>query len=463
MGKYESRIRRLIMFDLEINIRSWTDHLRARGNFKETDIIELESHLNDEIEDLIETGLAEDEAFLISVKRLGNVNLISNEYSKVNSENLWKHLMVDSVDIEQKAQNRRNIILVIVFSLLAGTLAKMPEIFGLNINDPASSLIYLKNLSLFILPFISAFFIIKHKLNWKMTAAIMGVFCFTAIAINIYPSFDPKDTELLTGIHVPIFLWLVTGAAYMGNKWKESRSRMDFIRFTGESFIYGVLIFCGIMVLAVFTMMIFSAIQIDLSWFIRDYFFVYGSCAAAMITVYLVEAKKSMVENFAPILAKIFSPLFLMTMVAFLAVTIISGKSPFVEREFLIGFDLMLVLVLGLVLYVISSRGMNDKAGLFDYMNLALILAAVVIDGVALSAIVFRLSAYGITPNKLAALGENLILLVNLAGLAWMYIRYFAKKIDFHVLEKWQTSYLLVYVIWMAVVAFLFPVVFGFL
>jgi hypothetical protein len=96
-------------------------------------------------------------------------------------------------------------------------------------------------------------------------------------------------------------------------------------------------------------------------------------------------------------------------------------------------------------------------------MNLALILAAVVIDVVALSAIIFRLSAYGITPNKLAALGENLILLANLAGLAWMYVRYFTKKIDFHVLEKWQTSYLLVYVIWLAIVAFLFPVMFGFL
>lgn len=451
------------MFDLELNIRSWSDHLRARGNFKETDILELESHLQDEIDDLIRTGLAEDEAFLISVKRIGSLNLLSREYSKVNAENLWKHLLEDSIDTEEKTQNRRNIMLVILFSLLAGTLAKTPAIFGLNINDPAYSMFYLKNISLFVLPFIAAFFIIKHKLSWKMTAAIMGIFCFTAVAINLYPSFDPKDTELLTGIHVPILLWLVTGAAYMGSKWKESRSRMDFIRFTGESFIYCVLIFCGIMVLAMFTMMIFSAIQIDLGWFIGNYFFVYGGCAAAMVTVYLVEAKKSMVENFAPILAKIFSPLFLIAMVAFLAVTVVSGKSPFVEREFLIGFDLMLVLVLGLVLYVISSRGMHDKAGLFDYMNLALIIAAVVIDGVALSAIVFRLSAYGVTPNKLAALGENLILLVNLVGLAWMYLRYFAKKIDFYVLEKWQTSYLIVYVVWMSVVAFLFPVMFGFL
>lgn len=448
------------MFDLELNIRSWSDHLRARGNFKETDIIELENHLRDEMEDLIKTGLAEDEAFLISVKRLGNVSLISQEYSKVNSENLWKHLLADPIDSDSGYQNRRNIILVIIFSLLAGTLVKVPEIFGIHLNDPASQSFYFRNLALFILPFISAFFMIKNKLSWKIVASIMGIFCFTAIAINIYPYFNLKNTELLTDIHVPIFLWLITGVSYMGEKWRNSRSRMDFIRFTGESVIYGVLIFCGLMVLAMFTEMIFSAIQIDMGWFISNYLIVYGICAAAMITVYLVEFKKSVVENFAPILAKIFSPLFLITMCAFIVSMIVMGKSPFMEREFLIGFDLMLVLVLGLVLYVISARDIHDKANFYDFMNLALILTALVIDGIALSAILFRLSAFGITPNKVAALGENLILLVNLIGLAWLYICYFIKKIDFIKIEKWQTAYLYVYAVWMAVVAFLFPVVF---
>jgi hypothetical protein len=450
------------MFDLEINIRSWSDHLRARGNFKETDIIELENHLRDEIEDLTKAGLAPDEAFLISVKRLGNVNMISQEYSKVNSENLWKHLLIESVDPEAKVKNRRNIILVIIFSLLAGTLVKTPELFGHKLFDDETQLFYFKNLSLFILPFIAIFFIIKQKLYWKTASAIIGIYCTAAIVINIFPSLSPNDTELLTGIHLPILLWLVTGVAYLGKEWRNSRRRMDFVRFTGETVIYGGLIFCGIMVLGMFTLMIFSTIQIDLEWFLQKYMIIYGGCAAAMITVYLVEAKKSIVENFAPILAKIFSPLFLIATCAFLVIMIITGKSPFVERDFLIGFDLMLVLVLGLVLYVISSRSMNDKVNVFDYLNLALIITALIIDGVALSAILIRLSAFGITPNKAAALGENLILLVNLGGLAWYFICYIRKRIDFSKLERRQMSYLNVYAAWMAIVAFLFPVFFGF-
>ena len=450
------------MFDLEVQIRSWSDHLRARGNFLETDLLELETHLRDQIDDLIQAGLAPDEAFLISVKRLGNADSVSREYSKVNTENLWKQLLLDPIDPTAKAQNRRNIALVIVFSLLAGTLVKLPEIFGLRLMDPANELFYFKNLSAFVLPFAALFFLIKRQANWQMSAVISGVFVMAAAVINVYPSLAPKSTELLTGIHLPIFLWLVIGAAYAGIKWRNSRDRMDFIRFTGETAIYTGLVFCGVLVLGMFTLMIFSSIGVNPSKFFQEYLVIYGGCAALMVTVYLVEAKKSVVENFAPILAKIFSPLFLMTMIVFLAVMIVLGKSPFMERDFLIGFDLMLVLVLGLVLYVISARDINAKPSIFDYLNFALILAALIIDGVALAAILFRLSAFGVTPNKVAALGENLVLLVNLAGLDWLYLRYFARKCDFGKLERWQTSYLYIYAIWTAVVAFLFPVVFGF-
>lgn len=83
------------------------------------------------------------------------------------------------------------------------------------------------------------------------------------------------------------------------------------------------------------------------------------------------------------------------------------GKSPFIERDFLIGFDLMLVLVLGLVLYVISARDIHDKAGFYDFMNLALILTALVIDGIALSAILFRLSAKTYTLQYMEKLQQN--------------------------------------------------------
>lgn len=450
------------MFDLETQIRSWSDHLRVRGNLSENDISELENHLRDEVDDLKAAGLAVDEAFLISVKRLGNVDAIAHEFAKVNTEKLWRQFLLDPFDPKTRSRNRRDIVLVVLFALLAGTLIKIPELFGISLQDQGSELFYFKNLSLFILPFIAVFFLIKRQAASKTWAVILGIFALAALIINIYPSFAPHNTAYLSGLHLPMFLWLVVGAAYIGKEWRKHPGRMNFIRFSGEAFIYGVLVMAGIVVLGGFISLIFESIQVDAGTFLENYYVIYGGCAAAMVTMYLAEAKKSVVENFAPILAKIFSPLFLITMLCFLAVMILTGKSPFMEREFLIAFDFMLAMILGLVLYIISARDINQPANLFDYLNLVLILTALVIDGVALSAIVFRLSAFGITPNKVAALGENLALLVNLAGLAWLYIGYFRSKFSFVKLEKWQTSYLYVYFCWTAIVAFVFPIIFRF-
>ncbi|HBP25757.1 MAG TPA: hypothetical protein DD618_02255 [Acholeplasmatales bacterium] len=443
------------MFDLEANIKSWSDLVRERGNCSEPDVLELENHLRDEIEDLTKKGLTPDEAFLISVKRLGNVNAISDEYSKINSEDFWKYLMADA---SVKVKTRHQILLLVIFSILAGTLIKIPEWFGYSTSD----LFFIKNITLFILPFVTLFFIIKRKLSWKLSAIIMGIILISAVIINVYPSNNPNHTAILSGIHLPIFLWLIIGVTYIGSEWKGSKGRMNFIRFTGEAFIYGVLITCGVGVLCAFTLVIFSAIGISLEGFVFDYLLIYGMCGAVMITLYLVEAKKSIVENFAPILAKIFSPLFLITMVVFIIVMIITGKSPFVDRNYLIGFDLMLVLVLGLVLYTISARNLHERKNVFDYLNLALIIAALIIDLVALIAIIVRLQNFGISPNKVAALGENLVLLVNLVLLSIQYLRYFRNKIEFAEIEKCQTSYLNVYVVWLAIVAFVFPLLFGF-
>jgi hypothetical protein len=268
------------MFNLETQIRSWSDYLRSRGNFLETDIRELENHLRDEIDDLVKTGLAPDEAFLISVKRLGNVDLISREFSKVNTENLWKQLLIESGTSEAKGKNRRDIMLVVLFSLIAGTLAKIPELFGFHLYEGETGVFYFKNLSLFILPLMAGFFLIKRKPGWKLSLLVMGSFLAAALLVNLYPFLPTQNTELLTGIHLPILLWLITGVAYMGVQWRTVGKRMDFIRFTGETVIYTGLVFCGVVVLGLFTAGIFAAIQIQVEGFVHEYLLVYGGCAA---------------------------------------------------------------------------------------------------------------------------------------------------------------------------------------
>ena len=59
----------------------------------------------------------------------------------------------------------------------------------------------------------------------------------------------------------------------------------------------------------------------------------------------------------------LFTPLFTALLIVFLATMIWTGSGIDVEREVLIGFDLLLVLVLGLLLYSISARDPQAKPG----------------------------------------------------------------------------------------------------
>ena len=237
---------------------------------------------------------------------------------------------------------------------------------------------------------------------------------------------------------------------------------MNFIRFSGESFIYGVLLLCGVLVLTFFTITIFEQVELDIKNFYYNHIWIFIIMTVPIIAVYLVEAKKSIVENIAPILAKIFSPLFLITMFIFLIVVIFLKADPSSDRNFLITFNFMLILVVGLVTYIISARKNKNQVNNYDYINLLLIITAIMIDLIALLAIITRISKYGFSANKTAALGENIILLSNLVGLVFFYIKFFFKKNDFLSLEKWQTFYLYIIFIWCGIVSFIFPIIFQF-
>jgi len=116
----------------------------------------------------------------------------------------------------------------------------------------------------------------------------------------------------------------------------------------------------------------------------------------------------------------------------------------------------------GLVLYAASARDPQAPPDFFDGLQLLLVASALMVDGVALAAIAARISEFGFTANRVAALGENLILLVNLVWTAWLYARFVRNRGSFAALERWQIEYLPVYSVWAALVVVIFPPVFGY-
>jgi hypothetical protein len=107
-----------------------------------------------------------------------------------------------------------------------------------------------------------------------------------------------------------------------------------------------------------------------------------------------------------------------------------------------------------------SSRTFKHKAEIWILTLLSIV--TIIINSIALSAILFRIFEWGISPNRAAVLGGNIIILVNLLLVTVQLIRTLAKKNSITSVGNVITRYLPVYFIWAAVVTFLFPFLFWF-
>ena len=458
---------------LEEQIAQWRAYVHRWQALHGPDVEELEGHLRDQLAALTEAGLAGDEAFLVAVKRMGSLDALSREFARAHSERLWKQLVV-APDADAPANTSRTEILVVLsLAVAAGLAVKLPALFGLPLGpDEEMPPFYFRNASLFVFPLLTIYFLWKRGSSVATGLWLVLPLAAGAVFANVFPFHNRErldnfpqgsDTQVLTALHLPIALWLLAvGVAYVGGRWFASGRRMDFVRFSGELAIYYVLIALGGGVVTAFTAMLFSAIDLNPGWFIGGWLIPCGAAGAVIIGSWLVEAKQSVIENMAPVLTRLFTPLFTILLLAFLATMAWTGNPINVKREVLIGFDLLLAVVVGLVLYAASARDPQAPPDLFDGLQLLLVVSALVVDGVALAAIAARISEFGFTPNRVAALGENLILLVNLAWSAWLYARFLRHRGSFAVLERWQIAYLPVYAVWAALVVVMFPPVFGY-
>jgi hypothetical protein len=451
---------------LDEQIDQWRSYLRRRQAIHSVDVAELEDHLREQIAGLVDAGLAADEAFLVAVKRMGNIDALSREFAREHSDRLWRQLvLVPSDSGESPAPGRTDAIVAFCLAVAAAVAIKVPALFGLQLDEHKAedAAFYARNLSLFVLPLLTGYFVWKRRLSPRTLLWLAVAFATAGVFANVYPFAQRGSTEALTALHLPIALWLVVGIGYAGGRWSQVAGRMDFIRFSGELFIYYVLIALGGGVLTAFMAMIFRAIGVDVAPFVVSWLLPCGAAGAVVVASWLVEAKQSVIENMAPVLTRLFTPLFAAALIMFLGTLLWTRRGVDIERNVLIAFDLLLVVVLGLLLYSISARDPRSPRGAFDVVQVVLVIGALLADAVTLWAIAARITEFGFSPNRVAALGENVILLVNLAWSAVLYIRFLRGRGSFSDLEQWQTDYVPVYATWAAIVVIVFPPVFGYI
>ena len=447
------------MEGVESQIAEWRAYVAKAPAVNGTDVDELEAHLRDQIAELDAAGLTEDESFLVAVKRMGDVDTLSREFAREHRGRLWKQLVLTG-ESEEPARPLLGWSSALVFAVAAAVAIQVARLVA-DFPDEEPGWI-LRNGSLFVLPFLAAYFARRRQLDPDRWLRGAVPFALLAVIVNVYPYGTDSATEPLVALHLPVLLWFAVAHPYMSGALGSHEGRMDFVRFTGEWFIYYVLIALGGGVLVMLTALIVDPIGPDVAEQVIQWVLPSGAAGAVIVAAWLVESKQRVVENMAPVLTMIFTPLFALMLAVAAVSYAVSGVAADFDRELVGVFDALLVVVLGLVLYSMSAREPSRPAGLMDRIELLAVASALVLDLMVLGSMVARVGDLGFTPNRAAALGLNLVLLVNLAGAAWLSTRFLTGRAAFHRLERWQTTYLPVFSVWTATVVILFPPLFAF-
>jgi hypothetical protein len=442
---------------VESQIAEWREYVANAAGVNGHDVDELEDHLRQQIAELNAAGLTGDEAFLIGVKRLGDVDSLSREFAREHSGRLWKQLLVRGDD--ERARAAGGWLEPLLFAVAAAVVIQVARLAA---DFPAEEPTWFaRNLSLFVLPFLAGFFARRRQLDMQQGVTAAVPFVLAALLVNLYPYGADSSTEVLVAFHLPVVLWFAVAYPYMGGTVRSHERRMDFVRFTGEWFIYYVLIALGGGVLMGLTAGILEPTGIDVER-IAEWVLPSGAAGGVIVAAWLVESKQRVVENMAPVLTMLFTPLFAVMLACAAVVYAVTGLGGAFDRELLGTFDALLLVVLGLVLYGMSARDPSESPGWMDRIQLVAVVSALVLDVMVLGAMIARIGDLGFTPNRTAALGLNLVLLVNLAGAAWLSARFVTGRSRLHRLERWQTTYLPVFALWAATVVVILPPLFAF-
>ena len=230
---------------LEEQIDLWRSYLRRRQAIHSVDAAELEDHLRELVAGLMDAGLASDEAFLVAVKRMGDLDALSREFAREHSDRLWKQLVLSGDGWEVDAASAepygsRKMWVALVLAVGTAVAIKLPNLFGIGFNNDDDTAFYLLNISFLTLPFIIAYFAWERPVARSSWLLLAAVFAAAALVVNAFPFSSSTgsnaevlrapvaDTEMLTALHLPLALWLGVGVAYVGGRWRSSERRMDF-------------------------------------------------------------------------------------------------------------------------------------------------------------------------------------------------------------------------------------------
>ena len=372
----------------------------------------------------------------------------------------WKaRLDYDAGSDILKKISLKELLIVIGICLITAFLIKLPGIFPSVFSD---EIFYQKNTAIIVFLGLAMYSLWANRTREKGKLIISAVtFLLPAVYINLLPSENPGDSVILTWIHLPLLMWFAWGMAFTDYDFRNRSRRMDFIRHNGDLLIIYALIAIAGGILTAITIGLFDSIGLSIGEFYAENIIIAGAASAPVVAAFITDSYPALLNRTAPLIAGIFSPLVLLTLIIFLVAMAVAGKDPYNNRDFLLIFNVMLLGVMAIIIYSVSGT-QAAKPGKFNRIVLfVLSIISIAIDLVALSAIFYRLGEYGLTPNKLAVLASNILVLVNLIMIMTDLFRINFRNREFRTVECTVAKYLPVYLAWIIFVVFCFPLIFG--
>jgi hypothetical protein len=353
--------------------------------------------------------------------------------------------------------SRKELLFVIIAALVAGIIAKLPALFSIS-----EDFFYPRNIGFILFPLLTAYFAWKNKLSINKIAFIAGATLIGIIFINFLPDITKSDTTMLSCVHIVLFLWAILGFAFVGEARNNNEKRLRFLKYNGDLLVMTALIVIAGAILTGITIGLFKLIGFHIEDFYFKNIVIFTLPAAPILGTYLTETNPQLVGKVSPVIAKIFSPLVLVMLVIYLVAMIYSGKDPYNDREFLLIFNALLIGVMAIIFFSVAEASKTAKSQVESWILFLLSGVTVIVNGIALSAILFRISEWGITPNRAAVLGSNVLILINLVVVTAQLFKVVLRKADINGVGKIISFYLPVYAIWTIIVTFIFPFLFGF-
>lgn len=352
---------------------------------------------------------------------------------------------------------KNDLFFIIIAGFIGGLIAKIPRLTGIDENY-----FFPRNISFIVFPMLMFYFIWKGQLaSRKFLLPIFSVL-LSVVYINFLPENNNSDTIILACIHLPIFLWTIIGYTFVGGDLTSSTKKIDFLRFNGDFVVMTAIIVLSGVLFTGITIGLFGLIGLNIEKFYQQNIIIWAAPTIPILSTYLVQNNPQLVNKISPTIAKIFTPIVFVTLFIFLVAVLFTGKNIATDRNFLLIFNALLIGVMAIILFSLSEATKNSHSKINLIILLGLSTLTIITNGIALLAIIARLSEFGVSPNRVAVLGANLLIFTNLILVASKLYLIVKGKKDTQEIENVIANFIPIYGIWAALVTLLFPLLFHF-